>query len=177
MEVIGIAHRNNVEVGGVDFDKRKVGGGVGSDNCGIIVAVVVERHLKTLGVGNHMVVGHDISVGRYDYARAKANLPLLRLARLLLAGLLLAGSAEEIFKERVVEESSSVAHILLLAWGGVTFYRHNAVDSAFGSVDKGLLVGGWSHGALARYQGDAHGGGKGACGKNRKISYFFHNCL
>ncbi len=149
MEILGVAHGNYVEVGSVDFDEGKVGGGVGADNGSVIVAVVVKGHFKPLRVGNDVVVGHDIAVGRYNHARAESDLSLFRLSRLLLLAWLLARSAEEIFKEWVVEESASVAHILLLTGSGVAFHRYNAVDSAFGSVDKSLLIGGRRHGALS----------------------------
>lgn len=41
-------------------------------DCGIVCLVVVHRHFKFLCAFNHVVVGHDISVGADDHTGGQA---------------------------------------------------------------------------------------------------------
>ena len=106
MQVLGCPERNDVKALSLNLDQGKVCGGVGSDDLGCEITVVVQRYFKLVGFLYDMVVGDDVAVRCYydtaSEARLAVNLLALLLLRLLLASWLLAKlGPEEKFKERV----------------------------------------------------------------------------
>ena len=125
-----------MEVRGVNLDEGEVGGGVGANDFGVVVAVVVEGHLEALGVGDDVVVGDDVAVFADDNAGAEANLTLVLALLFFAAGLLATGlfAAARRVEEEVEEVAASEEVVskgvvaALLARGGIAFYGDNAVD-------------------------------------------------
>ena len=135
LEVLAVAHGDDMKIGSVDLDEGKVGGGVAADYGSREVTVVVECDLEALGISDHMVVGHDIAVLADDHARAQTALLLTGL--LLLLRLAALGLAEEIFKERIagIRAVALAAHLRR----GETLDRHHTVDGLLGGTYKIIL--------------------------------------
>ena len=141
-EFFGITHRDDVEVGGVNFYECKVGGGIRSHNGGIEVTIVVKGDFEAFGAVNDVVIGDDVSVLGYNDARAEAYLPLLGLfARSLLStrSLLSVGVSEEKVEEWVGEEVRAGLHLSLGTWRGVTLDGYDAVDCGLGGPSEVVL--------------------------------------
>ena len=117
-----------MQIGGVNLDNRKVGGGISADDRCVKVAVVVQGDFKTLGSVYNMVVGDDIAVLVHNHTRAETYLTLLGLFLLLWLLTLTRLAAEEILEERVVKKRVGAVHRALSQLrSGKTLYTDNAV--------------------------------------------------
>ena len=74
----GLAQRSHRQrLLGVNLDERKVGFGILADHlCGEL-ALVEQPDADLIGVSGHVVVGQNVTVGRYDHARAQPVLLVL----------------------------------------------------------------------------------------------------
>jgi len=79
LELIGIAQLEGGQVLGVDFQQGHVGTGIRADQLGGVITAVGQPYQDLVGIGDHMVVGQDVAIGRDDEARPQ-GLGLLLLA-------------------------------------------------------------------------------------------------
>ncbi len=141
MEILGVAHWDDVEIGCLYLDQGEVGHRVGTNDCRREVTVVVEGDFELIGLLYHMVVGDDVAVAADYHSRAEAYLTRLRLLLLRLPGLLGLASrrAEEKFEKRIVEIAVGRRHARLTG-SGITFHADHAVDSLLGRIGEIILI-------------------------------------
>jgi hypothetical protein len=95
--MLGIAQRQCEErLVRLDLDQRDVGVGVTADDGGLELGAVLEGHLDAVDRFDHVVVGHDVAVGRDHEAGPQALALVLALAAVaVLPEQVLEGAARE----------------------------------------------------------------------------------
>ena len=122
-QIVRIAEFDDGQVFGIDFNQGQVGRGVGTDYPAVEGTVVVQGDVELVGPFDHVVVGHDISVGGDDYTRTQTRTGL-RLD-------VTAALSEEVFEEGVGKS----AHLALLGGRG-RLDAHHGIDRVFGRYGK-----------------------------------------
>ena len=126
LELLGVAEGKRLEILGLDLDQGDVRAGIGADDLGGELTIVVERHLQLVGVLNHVVVRYDVPIGGDDHARSRPD------ARLGCALLKAATVAEEEFEG--VEDIAAALHARVHFGGG--FDVHHGVHGHVGGIGK-----------------------------------------
>ena len=136
LQVIGIADRQRREILALDFNQGQIGLLVRTDNAPLELAVVVQLHQQFVRLAHHVVVGHDITVGRNNHSRTRT----FTLRGLYLP--LLAASAPE--SEEIAEEVGE--RILYVHGLRLTVRRHldvyHCVDGRLRSLGQIHQAGG-----------------------------------
>ncbi len=98
LHLVGVHQGQGGQVFGFDLDEGEVGARVGAHHGGFEGAVVVQGHFDVVGIGDDVVVGHDVAVLADDDTGARSD---AHLRAALAFGAL---EAEEGLEEIVVEE-------------------------------------------------------------------------
>jgi hypothetical protein len=102
LKLVGVAQAQEREIVLLDLDHRQVAGRIGTDDFGRVLAAVLQLDPHRVRLGDHMVVGQDVSVRRDDEPRTLPDLMPFP-GKLGLRMVLLRDLAEETAEEIVVE--------------------------------------------------------------------------
>ena len=100
---IGEIQRREFLVRALEPQYRQIAAGILRDDLGLEFPLVGKRHLDLIGAFDDVNVGHDQARRVHHHARSQRTLHLLRL---------LAGHAEELAEDRIVEQRIVVPHHL-----------------------------------------------------------------
>ncbi len=162
LQVLGLAELEHRQVLAVDFQQRHVGARIGTDQLGLELAAIGQAHQNLVGIGNHMVIGQDVAVGRNDETRAQGlGFTLATTARR--TRLLRHSALEELAQHG--RQPFQIRHLLLrdaairqLLSGTDVHHRRRGVFDQLGEVRQAVRHGG---NGLAEHQ---HGGKDGKTG-------------
>ena len=68
--IVGVGNLDSRQILAINLDQCQVCGGIGTNNAGGELLIVIESHQQFISTIHHMVVGDDIAVGRDDDTRA-----------------------------------------------------------------------------------------------------------